>query len=148
MGILLTDIDIEYVYDKNNPKPGVALVWAIDGQCLYDTALSLEHAEIFLSTDEVVDISDNYPEHDGIVVRLLKNHETLLELMTSEYFGNILLSTPKVLKLADYPYGIYVVSPNALFDGEKFIITNRDVSNLPAWPPGHEPQTQSSESKE
>jgi hypothetical protein len=34
-----------------------------------------------------------------------------------------------------YPYGRYVQSPNAKFDGEKFAITNRNVTHLPAWHP-------------
>lgn len=127
----LTDIDIEYVFDKDNP--GVALVWIIDGDCIYDAPIMPEYASAFLEADDVVDISENYPDHDGIVVRLLKNGETTLELMTSEYFGSLLLSEPQVVRLDQYPYGRYVISPNAKFDGEKFIITDRDVSGLPAW---------------
>jgi hypothetical protein len=126
----LTDIDIEFVF---NGKPGTALVWVIDQECLYDLPLSMEHAQAFLDADEVVDISADYLDHDGVTVRLLKAGETLLELSTTEYFGSILLSDPQVVKLADYPYGRYVESPNARFDGEKFEITNRDVSGLWPW---------------
>lgn len=125
----LTDLDIEFTY---NGVRGIALVWVINGDCLYDLPLSVEHAEIFMSADEVQDISADYPEHDGIVVRLLQQGETKLELMTTEYFGSILLSNPQVLNLLDYPYGDYVVSPFAKFDGEKFIILNKDVTNLPS----------------
>lgn len=127
----LTDVDLEYFYDKD--KPAIALVWVIDGQCLYDAALLVEYAEAFLSANEVVDISSDYPEHEGLVVRLLKDEETLLELKTSEYFGNILLSNPQVLKLLDYPYGRYVISPHATFDGEKFIPEGRDLESLSPW---------------
>lgn len=125
----LTDLDIEFTY---NGVRGIALVWVIDGDCLYDLPLSVEHAEIFMAADEVQDISADYPEHDGMVVRLLQQGETKLELMTTEYFGSILLSSPQVLNLLDYPYGDYVVSPFAKFDGEKFIILNKDVTNLPS----------------
>jgi hypothetical protein len=125
----LTDLDIEFTY---NGTPGIALVWVIDGDCLYDLPLSVEHAEIFMAADEVQDISSEYPEHEGMVVRLLQQGETKLELMTTEYFGSILLSSPQVLNLLDYPYGDYVVSPFAKFDGEKFIILNKDVTNLPS----------------
>lgn len=127
--MILTDTDIEYTYNKD--IPGVALVWVIDGDCVYDTPLSAEHAQIFLETDEVVDISNEHPEHSGTTVRLLHEGESKLELMTSEYFGSILLSNPLVVRLDQYPYGLYVVSPHAKFDGEKFIILNRDVSDLP-----------------
>ena len=125
----LTDLDIEFTY---NGVRGIALVWVIDGDCLYDLPLSVEHAEIFMSADEVQNISSEYPEHEGMVVRLLQQGETKLELMTTEYFGSILLSSPQVLNLLDYPYGDYVVSPFAKFDGEKFIILNKDVTNLPS----------------
>lgn len=131
----LTDIDIEFAF---NGAPGVPLVWVIDGDCLYDLPLSPEHATIFLEADEVIDISSDYPDHDGLVVRLLKNGVTTMELMTTEYFGSILLSNPQVIRLDQYPYGRYVESPYAKFDGEKFIITNRDVSNYYPWGPGHE----------
>lgn len=125
----LTDLDIEFTY---NGVRGIALVWVINGDCLYDLPLSVEHAEIFMAADEVQDISADYPEHEGMVVRLLEQGETKLELMTTEYFGSVLLSNPQVLNLLDYPYGDYVVSPFAKFDGEKFIILNRDVTNLPS----------------
>ncbi len=127
---MLNDTDLEFTYSGT---PGVALVWVIDGECLYDLPLSVEHAEIFLNADQVVDISEEYPEHDGLVVRLIQNGTTTMELMTTEYFGSILQSNPLVLKLSDYPYGRYVISPYAEFDGEKFVITNRDVSGLPPY---------------
>jgi hypothetical protein len=97
---------------------------------LYDLPLSVEHAAIFQSADDVVDISDDYPEHDGVTVRFLKNNEVLEELQTSDYFGSILLSDPQVLVLTDYPYGLYVESPNALFVNGEFVILERDVSGL------------------
>ena len=69
--------------------------------------------------------------------RFLKNGAVIDELQTSEYFGSILLSNPLVLNLAEYPYGRYVISPHATFDGEKFTITNRDMSELLPWHPTH-----------
>jgi hypothetical protein len=48
-----------------------------------------------------------------------------------------LLSEPQVESLLKYPYGVYVQSPNASFDGEKFIITNRDVTKHLAWSVGN-----------
>jgi hypothetical protein len=127
---MLKDTDLEFTF---NGTPGVALVWVIDGECLYDLPLTAEHAEIFLNADTVLDISNDHSEHDGTVVRLMQNGVTSMELMTTEYFGSILQSSPLVLKLSDYPYGRYVVSPYAEFDGEKFIVTNRDVSSLPPY---------------
>jgi hypothetical protein len=109
---------------------GIPLVWVIDTQCLYDLPLSVEHAAIFTGYDEIVDISEQYPDHDGITVRFLKNDEILEEFQTSEYFGSILLSNPQVLNLLEYPYGMYVASPNALFVDGQFIIIDTDMSNM------------------
>lgn len=122
---MLTDRDIIFNYQGT---PGVPLVWIIDGDCLYDLPLSQEHSEIFLNHDEVIDISNEYPDHDGITVRFIKDGNIIEDLQTTEYFGSILLSSPFVVNLFDYPYGRYVESPNAKFDGEKFIITNRDMN--------------------
>ena len=107
---MLTDESLVFTYSGT---VGVPLVWVMDTQCVYDLALSQEHAAIFIEADEVQDISDNYPEHEGVTVRFLKEGQVLEELQTSDYFGSILLSNPQVLKLTDYPYGMYVMSPNA-----------------------------------
>ena len=96
-----------------------------------------EYSDMFLTSEEVIDISLDYPDHEGLTVRFIKNSETVGELQTSEYFGSILLSNPTVLNLGDYPYGRYVQSPNALFDGEKFIITDRDITGFLPWHPSH-----------
>jgi hypothetical protein len=118
---------------------GIPLVWVINGECLYDLPLSVANAEVFLTADEVVDVSSEYPEHTGITVRFLLNGTVLEELKTSEYFGSILLSNPQVLDLRLYAFGRYVQSPNATFDGTQFHITNRDVSQHYPWAPGYEP---------
>jgi len=124
---MLTDDNINFVHDGVN---GIALVWVIDEDCLYDLPLSVEHANIFLNTTEVLDISEDYPDHNGITVRLIKDGSTLEEFQTSEYFGSILLSNPQVLKLMDYPYGLYVTSPYAKFINNGFILTDRDMNGL------------------
>jgi hypothetical protein len=114
---------------------GVPLVWIIDGQCLYDLATKAEYISMFTESDEVLDVSDEYPDYDGLTIRFIKNGEVIEDYQTSEYFGSILLSEPQVLSLFDYPYGHFVQSPNAQFDGEKFIITDRNITELPAWHP-------------
>jgi len=114
---------------------GDAIVWVIDGDCLYDIAVLPEYVSMFTESDEIIDVSEEYPDHDGITVRFIKNGETVEDFQTSEYFATILLSEPQVLSLFDYPYGHFVESPNAEFDGEKFIITNRNILHLPEWQP-------------
>jgi len=133
---MLTDIQIQYARG-NDGINGVPLVWVIDGQCLYDIPTWEVYKEMFMTSDSVIDISQTYPDHDGITVRFIKNNLVINELQTSEYFGSILLSNPLVLDLTQYPYGRYVQSPNATFDGEKFIITNREMSELLPWHPTH-----------
>jgi hypothetical protein len=122
---MLTDNQIMFTYEET---PGVALVWVLDDQCLYDLPLSVEHSEIFLNTNSVVDVSADYPDNDGLTLEIKQDNVILEVFNTNEYFGNILLSDPLVLKLSDYPYGRYVQSPDATFDGEKFIITNRNLT--------------------
>jgi len=133
---VLTDTQIQYVRG-NDGINGVPLVWVIDGECLYDIPTWEVYKEMFMTSDSVIDISQTYPDHDGITVRFIKNNLVVNELQTSEYFGSILLSNPLVLDLTQYPYGRYVQSPNATFDGEKFIITNREMSELLPWHPTH-----------
>jgi hypothetical protein len=124
---MLNDSALEFVYSGQR---GVPLVWVIDQQCVYDLPLSVDHAAIFTEATEVVDISENYPEHDGVTVRFIKDGKVLEELQTSEYFGSVLLSSPQVLSLLDYPYGMYVSSPNAMFINNEFVILERDTSGL------------------
>lgn len=116
---------------------GDALVWIIDGDCLYDIPVIEQYVSMFTESDEVLDVTDEYDVTDGIVVRFLKNGIKVEDFQTSEYFGTILLSNPQVESLLKYPYGRYVISPNAKFDGEKFIITNKDVSGYLAWHKGN-----------
>lgn len=132
---MLTDNDLVYVRGEDNVD-GVPLVWIIDGQCLYDIPTYVEYVDMFVLS-EVVDISEDYPDHDGITVRFIQDGQTVDELQTSEYFGSILLSDPLVIDLFDYPYGRYVISPDATFDGESFTITNRDMAYLEPWHPEH-----------
>jgi hypothetical protein len=123
------------INEENVEGIGVPLVWVIDGDCLYDLAVTEEYLSMFTEFDEVLDVSNEYPDHNGITVRFIKDGEVIEDFQTSEYFGSILLSEPQVLSLFDYPHGHFVQSPNAQFDGEKFIITNRDVTALPIWHP-------------
>lgn len=124
---MLNDTNIIFNY---NGIPGVPLTWVIDQECLYDLPLSEEHANIFLNADSIIDISIQYPDHNGITVRFLKNNETLEDFQTSEYFGSILLSEPQVVDLRNFPYGKYVMNNNATFDGTKFIIKGVDLESL------------------
>lgn len=114
---MIKEEDITFVFQGT---PGIPLVWVIDGQCLYDLPLYPTDADMFMNHDEVLDISDQYPEHDGITLAFYREGVLIEEFQTSEYFGSILLSDPLVINLLDYEGGIAVVSPYATFDGERF----------------------------
>jgi hypothetical protein len=133
---MLTDIQIQYTRG-NDGINGIPLVWIIDGQCVYDIPVWETYKDMFVSSDLVIDVSSSYPNHDGITVRFMKNDLMIDDLQTSEYFGSVLLSNPTVIDMQDYPYGRYVVSPNATFDGQKFTITDRDMTQLLPWHPTH-----------
>jgi hypothetical protein len=60
---MITDRDIIYTYDKE--IPAVALVWVIDGQCLYDLPLAMKHGLIFLESDEVILILQQKVRHQN-----------------------------------------------------------------------------------
>lgn len=126
---MIYDEDLEH-YTQQEILEGRALCWVIDGDVLYDLPLIQKYVNIFTEYDNVIDISDNYPNHNGITVQFLKNEQVIEEFNTSEYFGSILLSNPQVVDLGLYPYGQYVSSPHAKFDGEKFIILDQDSTSL------------------
>ena len=132
---MITDLDIEWVREENWQETSSSLVWIIDEECLYDTVIKKEYEDMFINYDEVIDVSSEYNESEDIVVRFIKNNQIVNDFKTSEYFGSILLSNPTVVELLDYAYGRYVISPNAKFDGEKFIILNMDTTNLLPWYP-------------
>jgi hypothetical protein len=136
---MLKDINIQYAAgnDQAFGITGVALAWVIDGDCVYDLPIFSEYMPMFTESDEILDVSDEYPDHDGITVRFMKDGEVVNELQTTEYFGSILLSDPLVVDLSKYPYGRYVIAPHAKFDGEKFIITNRGPEFMDQVDPWH-----------
>ncbi len=123
---MITEQDIAYEY---NGVPGSALAFIIGEDSVYDTVFHDEYAQIFLGFDEAIDISDQYPDHDGITVRLLKNGQILEDFQTSEYFGSILLSSPVLINLNTHNHGLQTMSPHAKFINNEFITTDWDSSN-------------------
>lgn len=122
---VIEEFDLD-VSDKGHFR--APLVWIIDQNCLYDTGVNFKYVDMFKNYDEVIDVSYEYANNKGITVRFLKNGIKVEDFNTSEYFGSILLSNPLVIDLREYPYGYLIQSPNAKFDGEKFILLNIDGS--------------------
>jgi hypothetical protein len=142
---MITIDDIAYSFDETKSEienpPGLPLVFVIDGECLYDFFSNKYGAELFMKNNGIVDVSSEYPDYEGITVKIIIDENNFEIFQTSEYLGSILLTTSKALCLWDYPYGIYVQSPYATFDGEKFTLLNQDMNNLQPYP--HEPPTTS-----
>ena len=113
---------------------GLPLVFVIDGQCVYDLPATKYGTELFMKNNGIVDISADYPDYDGITVKIIIDENNFEILQTSEYLGSILLTTDKAICLWDYPYGVYVESPHATFDGEEFTITDQSMENLTPYP--------------
>lgn len=132
---MITEEDILFDRDRDGDT-GAPLVWVIDGDCLYDMPTNKVYEEMFCTFDTVLDVTDEYNLQNELVIRFIKNGRRVADFKTSEYFGSILLSDPMVLNLNDYPYGAYVMSPHAKFDGEKFIILNQDPDTLAPYPYG------------
>jgi hypothetical protein len=122
----------ELTYDPriSTSVVGMPLVFVIDGQCVYDFPSTKYGSELFFNNNGIVDISDEYPDNDGITVKIIIDEENFEVVHTPEYLGSILLTPHSVLCLFDYPFGAYVVSPDATFDGTQFTITDRDMDVL------------------
>jgi hypothetical protein len=129
---MITQDDLAYVYARDYPN-GRFLVFVIDQECLYDTVVNPYGVELFTGNKEITDVSNEYPDHDGITVKIIKNDDSFEIFQTSEYFGSILLSDHTVVDASEYPYGWMVVSPNAKFDGEKFLIKDANIKDLSPW---------------
>jgi hypothetical protein len=116
---MLTDNDLEFIYSGT---PGIALVWVIGEDCLYDEALTVEHAEMFLQTNNVKNVTPENSFSETMILELYRDNVLLETLETSDYFGSILLSNPLVLNLANYLNGSRVESPHAKFINNEFVI--------------------------
>jgi hypothetical protein len=136
---VLTDNDLAYVYNENDE--GIALAWVIGEDVLYDVPLPLATGKLFLECTRVEDVSVEYSEHEGISVRLFKGDAVLTDLQTSEYFGSILLSKPKVVNLDNHKNGSFVVSPNAKFINYEFVVDPEfNPRELDPWYPHAAPE--------
>ena len=129
---MINDLDIAYRSERDKLK-GAPLTFVIDGECLYDFVVTEEGVNLFTKNKGINDISNDYPDYDGITLEIVKENDEIEIYQTNEYFGSILLSNPTIVNVIDYPYGHYVLSPGASFDGEKFIIKNRPLSELTEW---------------
>jgi hypothetical protein len=128
---MLTDNDITYSWNKDNPdERGSALAFIIDEDVVYDAPFYNWAADMFIRADSFVEISQDNAT-DSIVISILENEVELDQLQTTEYFGSILLSNPTIKDLNAYPYGRYVIAPNAKFVNNEFIVLDMSTEGLP-----------------
>ena len=114
---------------------GAALSWVIGEDVLYAIALNRETALMFLDHDEVIDVSLEYPGHNGLTLQFKKNNELINELQTTEYFGSILLSSPKIINLLSHKRGHMVTVP-AKFINNDFLTLDDSLNSLSdVWDP-------------
>jgi hypothetical protein len=109
---------------------GAPLTWVIGEDVLYAAALNRETALMFLEHDEALDVSSEHPDHDGITVQFKKDGQVINELQTTEFFGSILLSNPKVINLKGHKRGQYIEVP-AKFINNEFFSLNEAINELP-----------------
>lgn len=131
---MLTDKDI--AYQQIVGYAGYALAWIIEEDCVFTNVMNKQYFDLFTSFDNAIDISDQYPEHNGITVRLIKDDVILEDFQTSEYFGSILLSNPIIIDIMEYPYGAYVEPFKCKFIKDQFVFSEIDISNLDPFPGG------------
>jgi hypothetical protein len=110
-------------------KYGVPLAWIIGDDVLHTLSLQEENADIFLNYDGIEDITSEYESSDNIYIKFLKNNIEIQRLQTSEYFGSILLSNPKVINLFNHKKGWAIKAP-AKFINDEFVITDGRDNNL------------------
>lgn len=116
-------------------KYGVPLAWVIGEDVLHTLSLQEENADMFLNYSSIEDVTSEYESSSNIYIKFLKNNNEFEILQTSEYFGSILLSNPKVINLFNHKKG-WAVRPPAKFINNEFVITDgRDNNLVQDWMP-------------
>ena len=126
--------DIEITFNPGTSEPGGApLAFVIEEDVLYTIPASKLGADLFLDFTDATDISDNFPENDGITIKFMNNEVELETLHTSEYFGSILLSNPKVINLVKHKRGYATGEPAKFIDNEFYVLDGRSNDSLSDW---------------
>ena len=129
---MITDIEITYKPEYNETD-GVALAFVIGEDVPYTIAARGFAANLFLNFTDAIDVSENFPENDGITIKFMNNETELETLHTSEYFGSILLSNPKVINMLNHKRGSATGEPAKFIDHEFYVLDGRDNNTLSDW---------------
>jgi hypothetical protein len=126
--------DIEITYDGNRGETNnLPLAFVIDQDVLYTIATSNLGGNLFLDFTDAIDVSEDFPENDGLTIKFMNNETELETLHTSEYFGSILLSNPRVINLLNHKRGYATGEPANFIDNEFYVLDGRDNSTLSDW---------------
>jgi len=68
------------------------------------------------------------PDERGSALAFIIDEDVVYD---AEYFGSILLSNPTIKDLNAYPYGRYVIAPNAKFVNNEFVVLDMSTEGLP-----------------
>lgn len=128
---MITDSDITYSWNKDNPTDrAAALAFIIGEDVVYDAPFYDWAADMFLRADSFIEVTQE-TQSDKIIISILENDVELDQLETTEYFGSILLSNPTIKDLNSHAYGRYVVSPHAKFINNEFVVLDMVTDGLP-----------------
>jgi hypothetical protein len=126
--------DIEITFNADAKETGVApLAFVIGEDVLYTIAASKLGADLFLDFTDAIDVSDNFPENNGITIKFMNNEIELETLHTSEFFGSILLSNPKVINLVNHKRGYATGEPAKFIDNEFYVLDGRSNESISDW---------------
>jgi hypothetical protein len=129
---MITDIEITYnrsIGETNN----LPLAFIIDQEVLYTIPTSNLGSDLFLNFTDAVDVSEDFPENDGLTIRFMNDETELETLHTSEYFGSILLSNPRVINLLNHKRGYATGTPANFINNEFYVLDGRDNDSLSDW---------------
>lgn len=113
---MLNDDSIYFIYGQG--QQGVAIGFVIDQDLVYDVPAWKSFYDLLISADDFIDISEQYPEHVGLTIGIVKLSEIVEIFQTTEYLGSILLSNPLILDMSQYKNGENVVTPAKFINNE------------------------------
>ena len=129
---MITDVDVNFDNDSNEEN-SAPLAFIIGEDVLYTIPTSSIGANLFLNFTDAIDVSDDFPENQGLTIKLVKDNIELETLNTSEYFGSILLSNPKIINLLNHKRGYAVQEPAKFINNEFYVLDGRDNNQLSDW---------------
>jgi hypothetical protein len=128
--ITLEEIHFDRFANETNHAP---LAFIIGEDVLYTYPFNERGTNLCLNFTDAIDVSNDFPENEGLTIKFMKNETELETLNTSEYFGSILLSNPKVINLVNHKRGYATGEPAKFIDNEFYVLDGRSNDSLSDW---------------